>query len=142
MEEHHRITGGSRPTVLVNEKHFTSIIAYALSCEQYRAKLQLLKPDTVEAHPEQGQEAVKTTIFKVPPKSFSSNNDESAAKVGHWLTVTSNSGDHLESKQPSHRREKSLDFNGSDEGAINNKSLSHVDVEFHDGATKFFCKVN
>ena len=46
LEEHHRITGGSRPTVLVSERRFTSIIAYALSCEQYRAKLQLLKPDT------------------------------------------------------------------------------------------------
>ena len=136
QEEHHRLTGGSRPTVLVNEKHFTSIIAYALTCDQYRAKLQLLKPE-VETLPE--QETVRTPVFRATPKPYSPNHcDED--KVGHWLTVTSNSGDHLDVVKPhTHRRQKSADLSSDNDNVINKSN--HVDVEFQDGATKFFCKV-
>ncbi|KAL5256190.1 hypothetical protein ACHWQZ_G011420 [Mnemiopsis leidyi] len=153
IEEHHHLTGGSRPTVLVNEKHFTSIIAYALSCEQYRAKLQLLKPGSSTLNlSDQSPSSFPSSRRTSNLKSYSSGTlPEVEDKVGHWLTVTSNgSGDHpgtepgsLASKQQpsymSHRREKSTDQILGEENVINKSN--HIDVDFQDGPTKFYCKV-
>ena len=61
---HHRITGGSRPAVLVDERHFTSIIAYALSSDQYRAKVQLIKFGDDSGS---GSSSTESKVFKPPP---------------------------------------------------------------------------
>ena len=64
-------------------------------------------------------------------------------KVGHWLTVTSNvsggdQGSSGEIQSLTHGRKKSADLT-SEENVINKSN--HIDVEFQDGPTKFFCKV-
>lgn len=69
-------------------------------------------------------------------------------KVGHWLTVTSSngSGEHvgeLPGKQSvptnmSHKRQRSLDLL-ADESVIHKSN--HIEVDFQDGPTRFYCKV-
>ena len=71
--------------------------------------------------------------------------------MGHWLTVTSNgsgeygggSGEHGAKQpplnHPSHKREKSTDGLLGEESVINKSN--HIDVDFQDGPTKFYCKV-
>ena len=57
--------------------------------------------------------------------------------LGHWMNVN-NSSEHLDPNKQSgsHKRNKSADISANEIHKHN-----HIDIEFQDGPTKFFCKV-